>query len=445
MKNQNEYEKRCQAIHLYKEGLGFNRILQLVQRSRRWLSKWLKRFKEHGLEGLKDQSRTPKQIWRKTPEHTVKKILSIRAELEAHRSRRSAFSGIGAEVIQWELKQRKIRNIPSLSTIARILFRHGKTRRAKPKRNNNNQPYPSIKAERMGDLHQTDLIGPRYLRGPKGVIRFYSFHSVDVAGHTAFSSQFPDKQTISLCQHLVETWRFMGIPRVSQMDNEMAATGGGRYPFSLSQVIRLHLLMGIHLVFIPQGEPGRNASVESFNALWQQRVLRRHTCPTLTALKRKNEQFLRYYHYEKPHRGLTQKEHGTRFPGILRDHLWTSLRHLPKRFALERYIDSNGCLNLPIARGKVSFIRKVDPHGKIEVNGSTYFIRRKLEGQYVIATIFTHRKRLVVKQEGRVIKSFSFPIKGQVVSPLLPVTKKKTNSVYDVMRFLSIKNQYTML
>jgi len=218
----------------------------------------------------------------------------------------------------------------------------------------------------------------------------------------------------------------MGIPEISQMDNEMSATGGGRYPYSISQVIRLHLLLGIHLVFIPQGEPGRNATVESFNMLWQQRVIRRHDCPTLAALRRTSERFLRYYHDEKPHRGLTQEEHGTRFPGILKDRLWKSLRHLPKSFTLERYIDSNGNLNIPIAKGKVSFIRKIDSHGKIEVNGSTYFISRKLERQYVTATIFTHRKRLVVKQDNRIIKSFSFPIRGHIVAPLLPVTKKKT-------------------
>ncbi len=391
MKNQNEYEKRCKAIQLYNEGIGFNKILQLVQRSGVWLSKWLKRFKEHGLKGLKDKSRTPKRIWRKVSDYLVKKVLSIREELESHKTRRAKFSGIGAEVIHWELEQRKVRNIPSIPTIERILSRYGRTGKVKPKRNNNNQPYPYFKAEKMGDLHQTDLVGPRHLRGPKGVTRFYSFHTVDVAGHTVFTSQFTDKQTISMCKHLIETWRFMGIPEVSQMDNEMSATGGGRYPYSIPQVIRLHLLLGIHLVFIPQGEPGRNASVESFNQLWQERVIRRHDCPTLGALKRTSEKFLRYYHYEKPHRSLTQKEHGTRFPGIRRDHLWKSLKSLPKSFTLEKYIDSNGHLNIPVAKGKISFIRKVP----ISRDGTAYFIRKKLEGQYVIATIFTHRKRLV--------------------------------------------------
>jgi len=423
MNDQNEYEKRCKAIQLYNQGIRFSEIVRFVQRSKGWLAKWLNRFKENGINGLKDRSRAPKQIWRKTPDRMVKKILSTREELESHRTRRSAFSGIGPEVIHWELKQRKVKNVPSISTIANILSKYGKTGKVKPKRNSNNQPYPYFKAKKMGELHQTDLVGPRYLRGPKGVTRFYSFHTIDVAGHTAFASQFKNKQTLSLCRHLIDAWQFMGIPEVSQMDNEMAAAGGGRYKYSISQVIRLHLILGIHLVFIPQGEPGRNASVESFNALWQDRVLTRHNCPTIISLRRINKRFLDYYNYEKPHRGLTQKEHDTRFPGILRDYLWRSLRHIPKGFSLNTYIDSKGNLKLPVSRGRISYVRKVNSDGRIEVNGFPYFIRKKLEGQYVISTIFTHRRKLVIKQDNKIIKSFPFSIKDRIDAPLLSYTK----------------------
>jgi transposase len=423
MNDQNEYEKRCKAIQLYNQGIRFSEIVRFVQRSKGWLAKWLNRFKENGINGLKDRSRAPKQIWRKTPDRMVKKILSTREELESHRTRRSAFSGIGPEVIHWELKQRKVKNVPSISTIANILSKYGKTGKVKPKRNSNNQPYPYFKAKKMGELHQTDLVGPRYLRGPKGVTRFYSFHTIDVAGHTAFASQFKNKQTLSLCRHLIDVWQFMGIPEVSQMDNEMAAAGGGRYKYSISQVIRLHLLLGIHLVFIPQGEPGRNASVESFNALWQDRVLTRHNCPTIISLRRINKRFLDYYNYEKPHRGLTQKEHDTRFPGILRDYLWRSLRHIPKGFSLNTYIDAKGNLKLPVSRGRISYVRKVNSDGRIEVNGFPYFIRKKLEGQYVISTIFTHRRKLVIKQDNKIIKSFPFSIKDRIDAPLLSYTK----------------------
>ena len=426
MEKQKEYEKRYEAIQLYKKGCGFTKILQLVQRSRGWLHKWLKRYKESGTKGLRDRSRAPRRIWRKVSVRLINKILSLREELETHKTRRSAFSGIGAEVIHWELEQRKIRGIPAIPTIARILSRYGKTGNKQGRKENGKRlPYPYVRAEKMGELHQTDLVGPRYLRGTSKVIRFYTFHTIDVVGRTAWASQFTDKQSVSLCKHLLETWKNLGIPAVSQMDNEMAATGGGRYPHSISQVVRLHLLLGIQVVFIPQGEPGRNATIESFNDLWQERVLRRHTCLSLARLRKVNERFLRYYQYQKPHRGLTQKEHSTRFPGILRDSLWESLKHVPIGFSLESYRDIRGGLDFPLAKGKVSFIRKVDAHGKVEINGAQYFIRKKLEGQYLVATIFTQHKNLVIKHENKTIKTFSFPIKGHIIDPLREDKKKQ--------------------
>ncbi|OIP66121.1 MAG: hypothetical protein CO150_01675 [Nitrospirae bacterium CG_4_9_14_3_um_filter_53_35] len=50
MKNNNEIEKRCKAIEIYNQGIGFNEILKRVQRSRFWLWKWLKRHQEQGIE-----------------------------------------------------------------------------------------------------------------------------------------------------------------------------------------------------------------------------------------------------------------------------------------------------------------------------------------------------------------------------------------------------------
>ena len=177
-------------------------------------------------------------------------------------------------------------------------------------------------------------------------------------------------------------------------------------------------MLGIHLIFIPPGEPGRNAAVESFNGLWQKRVLF-HPCPDLRALRRTSDRFLLYYHLQKPSRSLHSAAHGTRLPGVLRDRTWPNLRHLPDGFSLEFYMDAHGRLALPIAKGQVSFVRKVDSHGSIEFNGAKYFIRRKLERQYVMATLSTHHRRVFIKHEGKLIKTFPFPFTGSVVDPLL--------------------------
>jgi hypothetical protein len=72
----------------------------------------------------------------------VQKILAIRDCLESHNARRSAFTGIGAEVIQWELRRRRIKKIPAILTIARILSRFGRVRKKKVARNSADDLIP---------------------------------------------------------------------------------------------------------------------------------------------------------------------------------------------------------------------------------------------------------------------------------------------------------------
>jgi hypothetical protein len=417
MKSDLEYERRCRAIRLLGEGVRFEEVLREVQRGRFWLSKWRRRYEAFGLEGLRDRSRTPKHVRNRTRESLVQTILALRDELEAHKTKRAAFAGIGAETIHHELYERGFRRLPAISTIEKILARAGRTKKAKVRRPHGGPPYPYVQARKMGDLQQTDTVGPRHLRGPGGITRFYSFHTIDVAGQTVAAHQYRDKRTISLLSHLIDSWRVMGRPKVSQMDNEMSASGGGRYRYSVSQVIRLHLLLGIHLYFIPPREPGRNAAVESFNNTWQARVLR-HRCPDLRALRRTSERFLDYYHFRKPCRSLSADQHGTRFPGVLRDRLQPALRHLPEGFSLDPYLDGKGQPSLPIARGLVSWVRKVGTHGRIEFNGAEYFVSRKLEHQYVVATLSIYHRRVFIKHDGKLIRSIPFPFTGSVITPL---------------------------
>jgi hypothetical protein len=351
------------------------------------------------------------------PERVVAAVLAIRAELQAHRSRASRFSGIGAEAIRLQLQRRRIRPLPGLRTIERIIERHAHSRAHPARSKGGSQPYPAPRARYPGDLQQTDLVGPRHLRGPRGITRFYSFHSVAVVGRAVATSQARSKSAEALCAHLVQAWTWLGLPRVSQMDNEMAASGGGRYPYAFSLVMRLHLLLGVHLVFIPEGEPGRNPHVESFNDLWQERVLQ-HPCADLGALRRTDRAFLRYYHFDKPHRALQADRDATRLPGRWLERHRGELRALPEGFSLAAYRDRRGRLQLPLARGRVSFIRKVNDRGCIQVNGQAYFIGKRLARQYVTATVYPHRRTLVVKHEGRVRKRFAFPVHERLVAPL---------------------------
>jgi len=413
-----EYELRCRAIKLRQQGMSFAQVLARLGRGRMWLTKWLQRFRQTGWAGLKTQSRAPKHRPQSTPARVVAKVLALRVELQSHRTRASRFAGVGAEAIQLELARRRIRPLPGLRTIERIVKRHQLSGRKPARGKGGGEPYPAPRARDPGDLQQTDLVGPRHLRGAAGLTRFYSFHTIALVGRATATSQARHKSTEALCSHFLHAWGGLGLPRISQMDNEMAASGGGRYPYGFSLVMRLHLLLGVHLLFIPEGEPGRNAHIESFNDLWQERVLR-HRCPDLAALKRTDRAFLRYYHFHKPHRALGVKSDATRYPGEWLELNRAKLRNLPNGFNLHTYRDSRGRLKLPLARGRVSFVRKVDDHGYIKVNAKAYFIGKRKARQYVTATVYTHRKLLVIKYNRLVLKHFDFPVRELLVAPLV--------------------------
>jgi transposase len=85
-----EYETRKKALGLYRDGMGFMEIIRTVHRSGFWLAKWLRRYRKFGFEGLRDQRRVPRHIPNQTPESLVRKILALRDELAAYRTRRAA-------------------------------------------------------------------------------------------------------------------------------------------------------------------------------------------------------------------------------------------------------------------------------------------------------------------------------------------------------------------
>jgi hypothetical protein len=84
-----------------------------------------------------------------------------------------------------------------------------------------------------------------------------SIHTIAIVGRGTWASQVRYKTADALCEHFVASWAWLGLPRISQIDNEMAATGGGRHAYGLSLVVRLHLWLGVHVMFLPLGEPGR--------------------------------------------------------------------------------------------------------------------------------------------------------------------------------------------
>ncbi len=414
-----EEERRRRAIDLLKRGLRVQEVCAELGRTRQWLAKWVRRREAEGAAGLRGRSRAHRSYPRVTPPRIVRAVLAARERL-ARRARGRRFAGIGADAVAWELELAHIRPLPSRRTIERILASHGKTAHPAPARRVSAGPYPAPRAERAGDVQETDLVGPRHLRTPRGPSRFFSFHTVDVAGGGAAAAQFPDKSGESFCRYLTErAWARLGLPKIWQVDNEAALAG---YPSRdgriFTQPVRLALLLGVEVRFIPEGEPGRNADIESFNALWQARVLRRFDCPGLGRLRQVSDRFEGWFMEARPHPKLSVAAHGTRFPGRLLASLDGQLPQLPAGFSLDAFRDAKGELHLPLARGRVSWVRRVDEHGRVRLLGRDLRLGKRAANQYVVATLATARQEVRVRLDTELVSRFAFPIREHVVQPL---------------------------
>lgn len=414
-----EEGKRRAAIEMLRRGIAIQEICEQLGRTRQWLGKWRRRFAAEGEAGLRGRSRAPQHRPRATPEHTVRRVLAARDRL-ARRHGRRRFAGIGADAVAWELELDGLRPLPGRRTLERILARAGRTARVpRPTRPPAPRGYPAPPAKRAGDLQETDLVGPRHLRTPRGPQRFFSFHTVDVVGGGVATFQYEDKSAESFCRYLAEVaWPRLGLPRTWQLDNESAVAGFERAGRVFTQPVRLALLLGVEVRFIPAGEPGRQADVESFNALWQDRVLRRFDSPGLGRLAKVSAQFERWFMDERPHPKLSPATHGTRFPGKLLASLDGEIRRMPT-FSLDRYRDALGELRLPLARGRISWVRRAGEDGTLEILGHRLRLGRRAANEYLVATLSTARAELTVRLDGRPIGAYRHPIGEKVVRPLV--------------------------
>ncbi|HEX2997911.1 MAG TPA: hypothetical protein VHP14_24015 [Anaerolineales bacterium] len=84
-----------------------------------------------------------------------------------------------------------------------------------------------------------------------------------------------------------------------------------------------------------------------------------------------------------------------------------SQRMLPYNF--RRHLEP-----LPIAIGRVPFIRRVRPSGRITILGVKFKVGKRLAHQYVSAILYTRTMLLKIHSHGRLIKQFDFPFIGKL-------------------------------
>jgi hypothetical protein len=406
----NEFERRCWAVRrVVEDHVPVVRAAREVQRTEQWLHKWLRRYEAEGREGLRDRSRAPHSSPNRVGADVVEAILRTRKRLE-----RCEFANRGAEAVRFELHSEGFEPLPSQSTIDRVLRRagHNDTRVASRK---GTRPCWSPSVSTPGKWQQADWVGPRWL-GP--AVSFSSLNVVDVGGGAGWADQHPNQRLCVALEALTDSaWPRIGIPQHLSVDGAFAIQSPFRKLNPFNSFVRGCLLFGVELIVAPPNELGWQNHIESFNNLWQDRTLRRHHYTTVEEMRASSQRFCHYYLHQRPSPRLRTHTHGTRYPATLIDTLRHQLRFPPAGFCLADYTNRRGHLALPLARGRLTYLCRVQPGGIITVAKAPFPVPTTLEGHVVAATILTGSQRLIVRLDGQTIATHRFPTPQTPIGP----------------------------
>jgi len=391
-----ELAVRQRAIQMKLAGWAVTLICISLQRGRDWFYKWWDRYTAEGASGLRDRSRAPRHRRQAVSAEMRQAILTIRDRLVRRHGPRERYRLAGAPTIRHELECLGYAQLPSLRTVERVLQTAGRTSPAFPLQPSvGSSDYPHWHLTRSNQLHELDLVGPRYLKGSHRQWFFLVYR--DVYDHAVYVEFQPKPKMETILAFVVRTWQQLGRPERLQVDNS-DLFGQTTHPGALSRLIRLALLVGVQLTFIPEGEPWRNGAVEHFNGWFQPRLLAirlhspaqvrrelaalRHTCNT------------EHIHPDLNFQTTAQVRQGL------------AIRSLPHDFQIHLQ-------PLPVAVGRVVFIRHVRRSGCVTLLGVRYRIGKRWAGHYIVATLYTRTMTVKFHHHQRLLRQEPFPFVGK--------------------------------
>jgi transposase InsO family protein len=389
-----ELSARQRAISLRLAGRSVKYICAALGRVEAWFYKWWRRYLEDGPDGLYDLTRANHHVAQRISPELERTILSVRRRLQAHATPATRYSLIGATSIRSELTTLGIRPLPSERTIERVLERNGLTApRVRLAPLLPRQEYPGPQARASNELHEVDLVGPIYLKGSGH--RYYIWVGKDAFDGAVCLRLADSRRMDEVLWFLGECWKDLGLPEQVQFDNARELAGWGPSARTLSRVIRLCLRYGVGPVFIPKGEPQFNGSVENFNGWFQQPLLqRRFRRPG--DLRRELARLQEAVNTQHVHPRLGGKTPAAHRRGL-------RLRKLPGSFVVPTS-------RLPLAAGRVTFIRRVSVTGTVTLLSQSFRVGKRHRGLYLRLVVDTGRGTLTAYLNGRVLKRWSYKL-----------------------------------
>ena len=401
-----EEQKRIEAVNRYLKGDKPANIYREMNRSETWLFKWVNRLKTGEEEWYKSHTKAPKNHGRETCKEIERAVVSIRKTLMEGNENESKYLGVGADAIQYRMEKLGFSKdeIPSVSTIKRIVKKHGLkvNKRERYKRVKSKKRYTILNPTQIDEMHQMDFVGPRFIKGYGAVS---SLNLIDVVCNRVHIEQYDTKSMDNIIGLLIQYWRNNPIPRYLQVDNGMYFIGDFKYPRKFSRFIRFCLYVGIELVFINPKSPWMNGSIENFNGWFEEKFWAKETFTSLEDMRAKSTHFVEQYNDLSAWKNRNKPLERINSAKIINNSLKISLG------------------KLPLTKGKIHFIRKVDNEGKISVLNEVFKVGEEFIGEYAWATICLAERKLEVYYRAKdqdtpvLIKEFEYGL-NEVVIPL---------------------------
>ena len=250
----------------------------------------------------------------------------------------------------------------------------------------------------FNNIHQADLVGPRYIKGDG---RFYSFNVMDVFSHRVYIESQRTKQDRAVAASMLRSWKVLGLPDFQQFDNELSFHGSNRYPRSFGIVIRTCLHFGVQPVFIPIGEPWRNAEIEHFNNTYNRKFFRRQWFDSYAYLKRQSKNFQSFHNRHHRYsclKGRTPCEFSEQF-----EHVAHKLGPNTKLPDLDY-----------IPEGNVILIRFIRSNRKLDIFGEKFQVSKDLVYSYVKAVIVTKIHTIQLYLGDELVETFPYELPSKV-------------------------------
>ncbi len=301
--------------------------------------------------------RGPRRPANKVSPEVEQLVLGLRKTLKES----SALGEYGAGAIREEMVRRRVKELPSVRTIGRILERRGaldgrrRTRRPPPPRG---WYLPEVAAQKA-ELDSFDIVQGLVIQGgyPVEVLNVVSLWGRLVESWPR--ARITAKTVVSA---ILGHWQCFGLPSYAQFDNDTVFQGAHHHRDSLGRVVRMCLALDVVPVFTPPRETGFQAMIENFNGRWQAKVWSRFTFPSRKQLQAQSAKFVT----------ASRRRAAGR------------LEAAPSRYCFpdDWQLDLQAELH-----GSVIFLRRTDDSGRVRLLGHTFSVDRSWPHRLVRAEV----------------------------------------------------------